>query len=220
MAQAKAKGTMPASRKARIARKTRETDITVELKLDGSGRSDIKTPIPFLDHMLTNFARHGLFDLKVRGAGDIEVDFHHTVEDTGLTLGEAVKKALGDNSGIVRCGSSDVPMMDSLATVVLDISNRPYMKFTTTKDSFAVSRKMVSAMIGGKMVDVFDMSLLQEFMKAFSNSAGVDLHITIHYATDIHHAIEAVFKALGRALSAAVTKDRRIKGVLSTKGKL
>src|SRR4030067_3387810 len=106
MAQAKAKGTMPASRKARIARKTRETDITVELKLDGSGRSDIKTPIPFLDHMLTNFARHGLFDLKVRGAGDIEVDFHHTIEDTGLTLGETLKKALGEHSGIVRCGLS------------------------------------------------------------------------------------------------------------------
>src|SRR3990172_4639813 len=181
------------ARKAKVSRETRETSITVELNLDGSGKGDIKTPIPFLDHMLTNFARHGLFDLKVRGTGDIEVDFHHTVEDTGLTLGKALKKALGDNSGIVRCGSSDVPMMDSLATVVLDISNRPYMKFTTTKDSFAVSRKMVSAMIGGKMVDVFDMSLLQEFMKAFSNSAGVDLHITIHHATDIHHAIEAVF---------------------------
>jgi len=220
MAQVKAASKKAASRKAKIARVTRETDITIELKLDGSGVSDIKTPIPFLDHMLTNFARHGLFDLKVRAAGDIEVDFHHTVEDTGLTLGEAVKKALGDNSGIVRCGSSDVPMMDSLATVVLDVSNRPYMKFTTTKDSFSVSRKMVSAMIGGKMVDVFDMSLLQEFMKAFSNSAGVDLHITLHYATDIHHAIEAVFKAFGRALATAVTRDRRIKGVMSTKGKL
>jgi len=220
MAQAKAAAGKAASRKAKVARATRETDITVELKLDGSGRSDIKTPIPFLDHMLTNFARHGLFDLKVRATGDIEVDFHHTVEDTGLTLGEAVKKALGDNSGIVRCGSANVPMMDSMATVVLDISNRPYMKFTTTKDSFAASRKMVSAMIDGHMVDVFDMSLLQEFMKAFSNSAGVDLHITLHYANDIHHAIEAVFKALGRALSAAVAVDKRIKGVMSTKGKL
>ncbi len=209
-----------ASRKAKVARATRETDITVELKLDGKGTADVKTPIPFLDHMLTNFARHGLFDLKVRAKGDVEVDFHHTIEDVGLTLGQALKKALGDNSGITRCGSADVPMMDSLATVVLDISNRPYMKFTTTKDSFAVTKKMVSAMIGGRMVDVFDLSLLQEFLKAFSNSAGVDLHVTVHYGTDIHHAIEAVFKALGRALRAAVAKDARIKGVMSTKGSL
>lgn len=220
MAKTDPAGKARASRKARVTRKTKETDITVELKLDGGGLSDIKTPIPFLDHMLTNLARHGLFDLKVRAAGDVEVDLHHTVEDTGLALGEALKKALGDNSGIVRCGSANVPMMDSLATVVLDISNRPYMKLTTTKDSFAVSKKMVSAMIDGRMVDVFDMSLLNEFMKAFSNSAGVDLHITIHYGADIHHAIEAVYKALGRALSAAVAKDKRIKGVMSTKGKL
>ncbi|MFQ5736380.1 MAG: imidazoleglycerol-phosphate dehydratase HisB [Thermodesulfobacteriota bacterium] len=220
MAQAKPITGRTAARKARVARKTRETDITVELKLEGNGDSDVKTPIPFLDHMLTNFARHGLFDLKVRAKGDIEVDLHHTVEDVGLTLGETLKKALGDNSGIVRCGAADVPMMDALATVVLDISNRPYMKFVTTNDSFAVSRKMVSAMIDGRMVDVFDLGLLQEFMKAFSNSAGVDLHITIHYASDIHHAIEAVFKALGRALSAAVAKNARIRGVMSTKGRL
>lgn len=208
------------ARKSKIVRKTRETDITIEVNLDGSGATDIKTPIPFFDHMLENFARHGLFDLKIRAKGDVHVDLHHTVEDVGITLGEAVKKALAGASGIKRCASSDVPMMDSLATVVLDVSNRPYFKFTTTKDSFAVSKKVISSMIEGHVTDTFDMGLLQEFMKAFSNSAGVDLHITLHYGTDIHHAIESVFKAFGRALSAAVAKDARIKGVLSTKGKL
>ncbi len=208
------------ARKAKVARKTKETDITVELSLDGSGKGDIKTPIPFFDHMLSNFTKHGLFDLKIRAKGDVEVDFHHTIEDVGLALGEAFKKALGNNSGIKRCGSADFPMMDSLSTVVCDISNRPYLKFNTTKDSFAVSKKMVSAMIDGKMVDAFDMNLLQEFLKAFSNSLGADLHVTIHYGMDIHHSMESVFKALGRALSAAVAKDKRIKGVMSTKGKL
>lgn len=208
------------ARKAKVTRKTRETEITIEANLDGSGVVDIKTPIPFFDHMLENFARHGLFDLKVRAKGDVHVDLHHTVEDVGITLGEAVKKALAGASGIKRCASSDVPMMDSLATVVLDVSNRPYFKFTTTKDSFAVSKKVISSMIEGHVTDTFDMGLLQEFMKAFSNSAGVDLHITLLYGSDIHHAIESVFKAFGRALAAAVTKDPRIKGVLSTKGKL
>ena len=208
------------ARKAKVARKTRETEIAIEVNLDGSGATDIKTPIPFFDHMLENFARHGLFDLKIRAKGDVHVDLHHTVEDVGITLGEAVKKALAGASGIKRCASSDVPMMDSLSTVVLDVSNRPYFKFTTTKDSFAVSKKVISSMIEGHVTDTFDMGLLQEFMKAFSNSAGVDLHITLHYGTDIHHAIESIFKAFGRALSAAVVKDPRIKGVLSTKGKL
>ncbi|MDO8427407.1 MAG: imidazoleglycerol-phosphate dehydratase HisB [Deltaproteobacteria bacterium] len=208
------------ARKSKVSRKTKETDIAVELNLDGSGKGDIKTPIPFFDHMLANFSKHGLFDLKVRAKGDVEVDFHHTIEDVGLAIGEAFKKALKNNSGIKRCGSADFPMMDSLASVICDISNRPYFKFNTTKDSFAVSKKMVSAMIDGKMVDAFDMGLLQEFLKAFSNSLGADLHVTLHYGMDIHHSIESVFKALGRALCAAVTKDARIKGVMSTKGKL
>ncbi|MBI5642807.1 MAG: imidazoleglycerol-phosphate dehydratase HisB [Deltaproteobacteria bacterium] len=208
------------ARKAKVTRKTKETDIQLEINLDGSGKADIKTPIPFFDHMLSNFAKHGLFDLKIRANGDVEVDFHHTIEDVGIVLGEAVKKALGNNSGIKRCASFDFPMMDALSTVVLDISNRPYFKFNTTKDSFAVSKKMISAMIDGHMVDTFDMGLLQEFMKAFSNTAGLDLHVTLHYGMDIHHSIESIFKSLGRALSAAVAKDPRIKGVLSTKGKL
>ncbi|HEY4706783.1 MAG TPA: imidazoleglycerol-phosphate dehydratase HisB [Thermodesulfobacteriota bacterium] len=207
------------ARKAKIARKTRETEITVELNLDGGGNGDVKTPLPFFDHMLTNFARHGLFDLKVRAKGDVEVDFHHTVEDVGITLGEALKKALGNNAGIKRCGSSDVPMMDSLSTVILDISNRPYFKFSSAVSSFAVDN-VYSSLKKGSVEKTFDIGLMKEFMKALSNSAGLDLHITLHYGDDIHHAIESVYKALGRALGAAVTIDPRIKGVLSTKGKL
>ncbi|MBI5455331.1 MAG: imidazoleglycerol-phosphate dehydratase, partial [Deltaproteobacteria bacterium] len=149
------------ARKAKVLRKTRETEIAIEVNLDGSGKADVKTPIPFFDHMLENFARHGLFDLKIRAKGDVHVDLHHTVEDVGITLGEAVKKALAGASGIKRCASSDVPMMDSLATVVLDVSNRPYFKFTTTKDSFAVSKKVISSMIEGHVTDTFDMGLLQ-----------------------------------------------------------
>jgi imidazoleglycerol-phosphate dehydratase len=207
------------ARKAKVSRKTKETDITVELNLDGSGKGDIKTPVPFLDHMLTNFARHGLFDLKVRATGDTEIDFHHTVEDIGITLGEALKKALGNNTGIKRCGSSNVPMMDSLSTVILDISNRPYFKFNNGATDFAVD-KVYAAIKAGKVEEAFDMGLMKEFMKALSNSAGLDLHVTIHYGEDIHHAIESIYKALGRALCMAVAKDPRIKGVLSTKGKL
>jgi len=207
------------ARKAKITRKTRETEITVELNLDGRGNGDVKTPLPFFDHMLTNFARHGLFDLKIRAKGDVEVDFHHTVEDVGITLGEALKKALGNNAGIKRCGSSDVPMMDSLSTVILDISNRPYFKFSSAVSSFAIE-SVYSSLKKGSVEKTFDIGLMKEFMKALSNSAGLDLHITLHYGEDIHHAIESVYKALGRALGAAVTVDPRIKGVLSTKGKL
>jgi imidazoleglycerol-phosphate dehydratase len=209
------------ARKSIVKRKTRETNITVELNLDGSGREDVKTPIPFLSHMLSNFARHGLFDLKVRAKGDTDVDLHHTVEDVGITLGEAIKKALKDNRGITRCASSRVPMMDSLASVVVDISNRPYLKINTTKESAGVAKKTVAAVSGrGGMSKAFDFGLTEELLKALSNSAGLDLHVTLEYGKDVHHSIEAIFKALGRALSAAVAKDKRIKGVLSTKGKL
>ncbi|HBG47045.1 MAG TPA: imidazoleglycerol-phosphate dehydratase HisB [Deltaproteobacteria bacterium] len=207
------------ARKAKIARKTRETEITVEVNLDGSGKADVKTPLPFFDHMLTNFARHGLIDLKLRAKGDVEVDFHHTVEDAGISLGEAVKKALGDNSGIRRCATSTVPMMDALSTVVLDISNRPYFKFNSEKAALS-QNGVYSSLKLGSVEKTFDVGLMKEFMKALSNSAGLDLHITLHYGEDIHHAIESVYKALGRALGSAVSKDPRIKGVLSTKGKL
>ncbi len=205
------------ARKAKIARKTGETDITLEIDLDG-GPIDVKTPIPFLDHMLANFARHGLFGLRVRAKGDIEVDLHHTVEDAGIVLGTAVKKALKDPSGIRRCGSSSVPMMDSLSTVTLDISNRPYFRFNAAKESSPLLSEISSVSAEGRAS--FSMALAEEFMRAFSNSAGVDMHITLHYGSELHHSIESIFKAFGRALSAAVEKDPRIKGVLSTKGRL
>ena len=205
---------------SKVERKTQETDISVELNLDGNGTAEIETPIPFFSHMLTNFARHGLFDLKLRATGDVEVDLHHTVEDVGLVIGEAVKKALGDKSGITRCADASVPMMDALATVVLDISARPYFRFVATEDSRAVTEKSISAVKGGSMEDAFDMGLAEEFMKAFSNSAGIDLQVTLKYGKDLHHSIEAIFKALGRALSKAVLRDERVKGVPSTKGSL
>ena len=204
-------------RKAKVAYKTKETDIRIEINLDGSGKNDIKTPVPFLSHMLANFSKHGLIDLKVAATGDVEVDLHHTVEDTGLRIGEAIKKALGSAGGITRCGSATVPMMDSLATVVVDLSMRPYLKFSVAGDAARIESKVVYASEG---VRVFDLGLAKEFLKALSNSSGADLHVRIDYADDIHHAIEAVFKALGRAMRQATSKDSRIKGVLSTKGKL
>ena len=208
-------------RKKRIERKTTETEISVDLNLDGSGRAEVSTGIPFFDHMLTLMARHGLLDLEVSARGDIEVDFHHTVEDTGIAIGEALKGALGDKSGIRRYGRADTPMMDSLASVVLDISGRPYLKLNVGPEALAVSKKVYSARRGdGAVVESFDMGLAEEFAKALSNTAGVDLHVFLHYGTDIHHAIEAIFKSLGRAIGEAVALDPRIKGVMSTKGRL
>lgn len=201
-----------------IACKTKETDIAITLDLDGYGMGEIVTPIPFFSHMLTNFARHGLFDIKISAKGDIEVDLHHTVEDVGLRLGEAFKAAIGDASGIKRCASSSVPMMDAMATVVVDISNRPYLRFDASGSASA--KKKIRAVKGGMIDDAFDLDLTKEFLKAMSNSAGLDLHVTLHYGEDIHHSIEAIFKALGRALAHAVSKDPRIKGVMSTKGRL
>ena len=197
-------------RKAKVKRKTTETDISIDLNLDGSGKADVKTTIPFFDHMLGSMARHALFDLKLRAKGDTEIDFHHTVEDVGLAFGHALKKALGDKAGITRFGTSDVPMMDALASVVLDLSDRPYLVYN-------VKFKRVAA----KMVkEVFDPALVEEFMRAVSNSAGIDMHLFLHYGRDIHHSVEAIFKAFGRSLGVAVSKDKRIKGVMSTKGKL
>lgn len=196
-------------REATVKRKTAETDITLGINLDGHGQSGTKTGIPFFDHMLTLFAKHGLFDLKIKAKGDLDVDFHHTVEDVGITLGEAIRKALGDKKGIGRYGSSDVPMMDALATVTLDIGGRPSLMLSAPKAAYRPSRK-----------EAFDMGLAEEFMKALSNTAGIDLHVTLHYGRDPHHSIEAIFKALGRALRQAVEKDKRMKGVPSTKGRL
>ncbi|MCK4846944.1 MAG: imidazoleglycerol-phosphate dehydratase HisB [Deltaproteobacteria bacterium] len=199
-------------RRAKVSRKTSETNITLELTLDGKGVSSVKTGIPFFDHMLSAMTKHGLMDLKLKAKGDIDVDFHHTVEDIGLCIGEAIKKALGTKAGIRRFGSSKVPMMDAMASVTLDIGGRPYFKYNKTKESASVNKR-------GRKGD-FDMGLMREFMTSLANTAEMDLHVTLNYGEDLHHSVEAIYKALGRALRVAFEKDPRIKGVMSTKGKI
>ena len=193
-------------RKAEVSRKTKETDITVRINIDGSGKSDIKTGIGFFDHMLDAFARHGLFDLYVRASGDLEVDFHHTVEDTGIVLGEAVKKALGDKEGICRYGHSFIPMDEVLARCVIDLSGRPYLVY--------------GADFPAQKVGDFDLELVHEFFYALSYSAMMNLNIKILDAGNSHHMAEAMFKSFAKALDNATLKDERISGVLSTKESL
>jgi imidazoleglycerol-phosphate dehydratase len=193
-------------RKATVKRKTKETAITVAVTIDGSGKGDIKTSVPFLDHMLDLLKQHGLFDITIKATGDIEVDYHHTVEDIGISLGECLKKAMGDCKGIKRYGESSVPMDESLASVVLDICNRPNLVFDIPG-------------IQGK-VGTFDVELVKEFFNAFAHNSGIALHIKVPYGDNAHHIIEAVFKAFARALDVATTVDTRIVGVMSTKGKL
>ncbi len=206
------------ARTAKVERKTKETGIELALNIDEGGESDIFTPLPFFTHMLDNFSRHGLFSIQLDVKGDIEVDLHHTVEDVGLALGAAFASALGDKRGIRRCACASVPMMDALCSVVVDISGRPYFRFDTTRNSYAVAHKSVASVVGSSLEKAFDIDLTCEFLKAFSNSAGLDLHVKLEYGRDVHHSIESIFKAFGRALSAAVEKDDRIKGVPSTKG--
>ena len=194
-------------RKAKIERKTKETQISVELKIDGTGRYEIRTPIPFLDHMLTLMCKHGLFDVRLTAKGDVEIDDHHTVEDTGIVLGKVLKEALGDMQGITRYGQASVPMDEALAQVALDISGRQYLVYNV-----AFPKK-------SKLRD-FDPDLIEDFLQAFASSAGITLHVTVLYGRNTHHIIEAVFKALGRALKQAVSLDPRVKGVPSTKGSL
>ncbi len=194
-------------RKARIERKTKETDIRIELDLDGTGRYSIQTSIPFLDHMLSLMSRHGLFDLTIKAKGDIDIDDHHTVEDTGIVFGKAVKQALGDMKGINRYGQASVPMDETLAAVSLDISGRPYLVY---KVDFPKKSKIKG----------FDPDLIEDFLHAFVSNAGVTLHVGISYGRNTHHIIEAIYKALGRALRQAVETDPRVKGIPSTKGKL
>jgi imidazoleglycerol-phosphate dehydratase len=193
-------------RKADLERKTKETQIAAALNLDGSGEYEIRTDVGFLDHMLALFAAHGLFDLNVSAQGDIEVDYHHTVEDVGLVIGSLINKALGTRKGIVRYGQSAVPMDDALAEVVIDLSNRPYLVFRQPAE---MPRQ-----------NVFDASLAKEFFRAVAQKSGMNLHITIVYGENWHHMIEAVFKAFARALRQAVAMDGRRKGVPSTKGSL
>jgi len=194
-------------RKAKIERKTKETDIKIELNIDGTGKYAINTSIPFLDHMLSLMCKHGLLDLKIRAKGDIDIDHHHTVEDTGIVLGKVLRQALGDMKGISRYGQASVPMDESLAAVSLDISGRPYLVY---KVEFPKKSKLKD----------FDPDLIEDFLQAFASHAGITLHIGVPYGRNTHHIIEAIFKALGRALRQAATIDPRVNGIPSTKGKL
>ncbi len=194
------------ARTAKVERKTKETVILAELNLDGSGSSEVQTGIPFLNHMLEIFARHGLFDLQLKAQGDLEVDYHHTVEDIGLALGQAFKEALGDKQGICRFGESSVPLDEALAQVVVDLSGRPYLSYNV---------KIRPGRVGS-----FDTDLPHEFFQAFANQAGMNLHIHVSAGENPHHIIEASFKAFARAMESATRIDPRIKGVLSTKGSL
>jgi len=195
------------NRKATIDRKTKETDIKISLNLDGTGVYSIKTAVPFMDHMLSHIAKHGFFDLTFKAKGDTEIDDHHTVEDLGIAFGQALKKALGNSKGICRYGEATVPMDETLAQVVMDLSGRPYFVYQVE-----LPKKY-------KLKD-FDPGLAQDFFQSIVNHAGMNLHIRILYGRDVHHMLEGIFKAFGRALDQATSLDPRIKGVLSTKGKI
>jgi imidazoleglycerol-phosphate dehydratase len=195
-------------RKSRIHRHTAETRIEVELCLDGTGARDIRTPLPFLDHMLDAFARHGLFDLRLSAAGDIQVDAHHTVEDVGLVLGMAFKEALGDRAGIVRYGSATLPMDETLVTCAVDFGGRP--AFVWRVDG-----------LERRWVGTFDCELVHELFAAFATRAECNLHVVLHHGGNAHHIIECIFKAFTRACDAATRIDERLAGqVPSTKGTL
>lgn len=195
------------ARTAKEARTTNETNITVEIDLDGSGSSDIKTGIPFFEHMLDQLSRHSLIDMNINAKGDTQIDGHHTVEDVGIVLGTAFAKALGDKSGIRRYANVAVPMNETLVETAIDISGRPYCVFTSTE-------------LGGK-VGEFDVELAEEFLRAFCNGAGITAHITVVRGGNMHHVVEAIFKSLARALGDAVCIDKRREGIIpSTKGAL
>lgn len=194
------------ARRTKIHRKTSETDISIDINLDGPGEGKMATTIAFMDHMLNLFARHGLVRLAIKGRGDTEVDDHHLVEDIGICLGDAVKQAVGDKKGIARYGSAVVPMDETLCSVVMDISGRPYLIYNVDFKS--------------RKNDKFDYSLLREFFKAFSDHSGITLHINLLYGRNNHHIAEAIFKAFALAFRKAVTVHGRIAGILSTKGSL
>ena len=194
------------SRTATIERITNETRIKLSLMVDGTGEAKICTSVPFLDHMLNLFARHGLFNLEVEACGDIDIDFHHTVEDIGIVLGEAFKQSLGDKKGIRRYGQASVPMDETLASVAVDISGRPYLVYHVNLPKVKIGE--------------FDVELAREFFQAFANHCGLNLHINVMYGDNVHHIIEACFKAFARAMDAATQLDSRVKEVMSTKGVL
>lgn len=193
------------ARKSSVERKTAETDIDLRLSLDGTGKNEIDTGVPFLDHMLTLFSVHGFFDLSVKADGDTEVDDHHTVEDIGICLGQAIAKALADKSGISRYGSCYLPMDETLVRIVVDISNRPYLHY--------------NAPVTEQKVGTFDSVLAKEFFRAVSQHAGLTLHIDLLHGENGHHIIEAIFKGFARAMNSAMQRIE-IEGVLSSKGSL
>ena len=193
-------------RTASVERRTGETNVRVDLNLDGRGRAEVETGIGFFDHMLTLFAVHGFFDLTVAAAGDLQVDWHHTVEDVGLTLGEAIGRALGDRQGLRRYGNAVTPMDEVLAEVAIDLSNRPFLVWRLPPDLAAHMP--------------FDGLLAKEFFRALSQRGGMNIHVTVRYGENGHHVIEAIFKALGRALDEAVGLDERVGSVRSSKGVL
>ncbi|PRS02069.1 imidazoleglycerol-phosphate dehydratase HisB [Bacillus atrophaeus] len=193
-------------RKAERARRTNETDIELAFGIDGEGQSDIKTDVPFMTHMLDLFTKHGQFDLSINAKGDVDIDDHHTTEDIGICLGQALLESLGDKKGIKRYGSAFVPMDEALAQVVVDLSNRPHLEM---RADFPAAK-----------VGTFDTELVHEFLWKLALEARMNLHVIVHYGTNTHHMIEAVFKALGRALDEATTIDPRVKGIPSTKGML
>ncbi|ARK32047.1 imidazoleglycerol-phosphate dehydratase HisB [Halalkalibacter krulwichiae] len=193
-------------RRAQIERLTGETQINLDFMIDGEGKSELETGVPFLTHMLDLFTKHGHFNLKVDAKGDTEVDDHHTTEDIGICLGHVLKEALGDKKGIRRYGNAFVPMDETLAQVVVDLSNRPHLEFRAEFPS--------------QKVGTFDVELVHEFMWKLALEARMNLHIIVHYGSNTHHMIEAVFKALARALDEATSIDERVKGVPSTKGML
>ncbi|MBN3554341.1 imidazoleglycerol-phosphate dehydratase HisB [Fictibacillus nanhaiensis] len=189
-----------------IERNTKETQISLALNIDGEGQADIQTPVPFLNHMLDAIARHGHFDLTVNAAGDVEIDDHHTTEDVGICLGQAIQGALGDKRGIKRYGNAFVPMDETLAQVVIDLSNRPHLEFRAEFPS--------------QKVGTFDTELVHEFFWKLALEARMNLHVIVHYGSNTHHIIEAIFKAFTKALDEATQIDPRVKGVPSTKGML
>lgn len=191
---------------AAINRKTAETQVAVNVNLDGEGKCDIATGIGFLDHMLTLLAKHGFMDLTVKAKGDLEVDSHHSVEDIGIVLGEALKEALGDKRGIHRYGNCFIPMDETLAQVCLDFSGRPFLVF--------------DAVIPKVTLGNYDTEMTKEFFRALAMHCGLTLHIRVLYGSNVHHIIEAIFKAFARAMAEAVASDARVKGVMSSKGVL
>lgn len=194
------------TRTASIERNTKETQINLSFTIDGEGAANLETPVPFMTHMLDLFTKHGQFNLALQAKGDVDIDDHHTTEDIGICLGQALKSALGDKVGIRRYGNAFVPMDEALAQVVVDLSNRPHLE--------------IRAEFPSKKVGTFDTELVHEFLWKLALEARMNLHVIVHYGSNTHHIIEAIFKALGRALDEATMIDPRVKGVPSTKGML